>query len=161
VGVSTCGQRVEYPSEGVGTNVACPGCGTSITLPAALSNEDFDAALKKIEDDHRQRLAEIERKAELLSANPNLRLCKTCGGVVAISAEFCVHCGQKWPTLDISCGHCGSKNIEIVTVEDNSSLFVTPSLAGAVASALFEATRPRPKVYAQCQNCGYSLELGR
>jgi DNA-directed RNA polymerase subunit RPC12/RpoP/RNase P subunit RPR2 len=155
-----CGQPIEYPIEGVGTEIACPGCGVSITLPPILSDEEFEARLKELQDEHEARLAEIEREAEL-TLNPNLGTCKTCGGTVAISAEFCVHCGQKWPTLNITCGHCGSKDIEIVTVENTSSLFVTPSLAGVLAAALFEGMRPQPKVYAECQHCGYSLEMNR
>jgi hypothetical protein len=154
-----CRQHIEYPTEGAGTEIGCPGCGVSITLPPTLSDAEFEAELKKIKDEHEQRLADLAKKEEILNSNPNLNLCKTCSGIVAASAEFCVHCGQKWPALHITCGHCGSVDIELVTVEDTSSLFVTPSIAGAIASALFEAVRAKPKLYAVCQTCGRSLEI--
>jgi hypothetical protein len=156
-----CGQHVEYPIEGSGAEISCPGCGVSITLPEAHSAdyEQFQKEFNKAKQEYETRIAEIDRKADIIAANPDLDTCKTCHEIVAQSAEFCPHCGQKWPTLRLTCDNCGSKDIDLVTIEDNSSLFVTPSIAGAVASALFEAMRRKPKSYAVCQNCGASLEL--
>jgi hypothetical protein len=124
--------------------------------------EHIEAAKVRYQEErqeHRAHLAELERKKQLISSNPNLGICKTCTGIVAVSTQVCVHCGQKWPTLDLRCDNCGSFDIDLVTVEDTSSLFVTPSLAGVLAAGLFEAMRPEPQTYAVCQQCGCSLEV--
>src|ERR1035441_3438758 len=114
-----CEQPIEFPSYGVGERVKCPHCKRMTRLYPPIPPKPPVILGPLLE--------------------PTLCLCKTCSGGVAPSAEICVHCGQMWPTLSLPCPRCGVDDFELVSVEDTSSVWVTPSLLGVLSATLWAA----------------------
>ena len=85
---------------------------------------------------------------------PSLSRCRTCDELIAKSAEVCVHCGQRWPTMNFICTDCGGRDFDIEVHQDNSSVWATPSLLGVLSAEIWEAMRLKPNSYVSCSTYG-------
>jgi hypothetical protein len=163
-----CSGKVEFPAHGIGEEIECPHC----QIPFALYDEsedsqqvggsiDWHAETSPTPDTPQPPIIATEPEETDCTDIQLHRLpqCKTCYGTVAPSAEFCVHCGQKWPALNLRCPHCGANDFELFILEDTSSVMVTPSLVGIFSAALWEAMRDKPQLCMSCLNCGGDARL--
>jgi RNA polymerase subunit RPABC4/transcription elongation factor Spt4 len=144
-----CWESLEFQAEGLGEEIECPNCHQKTILYNPVE-EEIPTDLSSEEDE----VENLEKEDSSSSVSPSLRICKTCKGFVAESAEVCIHCGQQWPTTNLFCPDCGANDFDIEVIEDNSSVWVTPSLLGVLSAAIWEGMRAKPKSYIRCLQCG-------
>ncbi len=151
-----CAGRIEFPAHGVGQEVQYPHSNQMTRLYDPAADQDLPARPLSGPwgTEAPPAVPPLVADAPLEVMPPRMFLCRTCGGTAASSAEFCIHCGQQWPTLSCPCPYCGADDFDFVVAEDTSSVWITPSLLGILAAALWGVMRPRPKTYLHCLNCG-------
>jgi len=147
----------------MGEEIECPNChrttrfypSEQFDLPSESSTQITTEASSPISTGPPPIPPIIDSVPSAEVVTPSVYRCKNCCSIVSESAEFCVHCGQKWPTIHLICPNCGANDFDYLVVEDQSSLWFTPSLLGILSAAIWSATRPQPRLYADCLRCGH------
>lgn len=147
-----CQGELHFSADGLGETIECPICHQETIL--------YDSR------DEGEPMPNPEIKSQVSKTNsspppsnsPSLKSCKTCNGAVAESSQVCIHCGQLWPTINLECGNCGANNFDFEIYEDNSSVWITPSIAGVLSAAIWELMRSKPRCAVRCLNCGGLFE---
>jgi len=145
-----CSVNIEFPEYGVGVEVECPACHEKTTLhrPEVPAEPSIPPVIPST-------LPPVLPKDE----DTILEYCKNCKQPIRQSDLDCPYCRQLHPSTSHPCPKCGADDFEIYIIEDNSSVWVTPSLLGVLSAAVWSATRPRPISYLRCFHCG--CEYGR
>jgi hypothetical protein len=84
----------------------------------------------------------------------SLILCKTCSKPLAPSAQTCVHCGQKWPCLNLICPHCSANDFDFCIQDNSPQLWIPLTVESMLTAALFESFQSRPEIFILCNGCG-------
>jgi hypothetical protein len=148
-----CQYEIGFLAEFLGRKIKCPHCHQETTL---YDPNDEGEPVSDLETETSQDDLEVSPPTE---NSPSLSRCRTCDELIAKSAEVCVHCGQRWPTMNFICTDCGGRDFDIEVHEDNSSVWATPSLLGVLSAAIWEAMRSKPKSYLRCLSCGCLFHL--
>jgi len=141
-----CRGKMRFPPEAQGRKIKCPHCKQDTILYDQKGPGDL--------------IPDSERMSRVpnFKTSPSLANCKTCKGAVAESSQTCIHCGQLWPAINLECGNCGANDFDFEIYEDNSSVWVTPSIIGVLSAAIWESMRSKPKRAVRCLNCGGLFE---
>lgn len=137
-----CEQHLEFPAEGVGTEIQCPTCGMAVVLTKAKLKNKFQIP---------------KPKNFVPRDDPGLPKCRVCGKDVSPSADICPHCGEREPGATVQCRYCGSKK---VTVSNAQVLSYGKAAAATVLLGpigLLAGFLPANHIFYRCLDCGKSF----
>ena len=148
-----CQGEIRFPARAVGKRIECPHCHKETMLYDPNDEGEPNSNSKTVSQ------PSDSKRTSQLNTSPSLVCCKTCNGPIAESAQICIHCGQNWPAINLVCPQCGANDFDFEVYEDNSSVWVTPSIIGVLSAAIWEGMRSKPQQCVRCLNCGYLAKL--
>jgi DNA-directed RNA polymerase subunit RPC12/RpoP len=140
----SCGQKLEFPIQMTGLQIACPTCGEQTLLKDPYQGPPPVPKFPESRD--------YAPRDDIGTAK-----CRVCGKIVSPSADICPHCGEREPGAKVQCRYCGSGRVTVSNAQVLSygKAAVATMLLGPVG--LLAGLLPANHTFCRCLDCGKSF----